>query len=417
MATDADVIVVGAGLAGLAAAETARRAGAKVLVLEAHQPGGRARTVERDGFTLNMGAHALYRNGAGTKVLAALGITPLGVAPPLDRYRALTGGDLHALPTGPATLRRTGALGSRSKFQLIHLLGRLRRLRLEELAHTTVAEWLHDNHFRPDAELLVRSLLRLSTYSNDFERFSAGAALGQLQIATRGGVLYLHGGWRQLTDALAHSVDLRPGVEVRGLDRRGGLVEVDTSGGTLSAHDVVIAAGGPAAIRRLLPSDPDWGEIGPPVTAACLDLGLSCVPDPGYVLSLDDPLYATVQSPPAHQVSDGGAVMAVIRYGARRAADDRPELEALALTAGVRTADIVVRRFLASMTVSGALPLASRGGLAGRPDVEDTDVPGVTMAGDWVGPVGLLADASLASGHAAARRIEQRHAGSAKMVA
>ena len=28
--------------------------------------------------------------------------------------------------------------------------------------------------------------------------------------------------------------------------------------------------------------------------------------------------------------------------------------------------------------------------------------PGVLIAGDWVGPVGLLADASLASGHEAA---------------
>ena len=28
-------------------------------------------------------------------------------------------------------------------------------------------------------------------------------------------------------------------------------------------------------------------------------------------------------------------------------------------------------------------------------------MPGVTMAGDWVGPVGLLADASLASGRTA----------------
>ena len=417
MTTDADVIVVGAGLAGLAAAAAARQAGRRVVVLEAHGSGGRARTVERDGFTLNMGAHALYRHGEGMRVLVALGLTPEGEAPPLARYRALSGGRLHVLPTGPASLLRTGALGARSKAQLAHLLGRLPRLRTDGLDRTTVEEWLAASRLRPDAASVVRALLRLSTYSDDTERFSAGAALGQLQLATSGGVLYLHGGWRQLVEGLSHSLDLRTGVQVDGLDRRGDDVEVRLSGGTLVAHRVVVATGTPASVRRMLPSDPDWGDLGPPVTAACLDLGLSRVPEPGYVLSLDDPVYATVQSPPARQAAGHGAVMAVIRYGARSAAEDRPQLDELAATAGVGHDDVVVRRFLSRMTVSGALPLASRGGLIGRPGIGDTGVPGVLMAGDWVGPVGLLADASLASGYAAGRLAGHDRPVSTKMVA
>ncbi len=67
----------------------------------------------------------------------------------------------------------------------------------------------------------------------------------------------------------------------------------------------------------------------------------------------------------------------------------------------------MVRRFLARMSVYGALPLASTGGLAGRPGIDDTGVPGITMAGDWVGPEGLLADAAMASGHAAGLRAAQ----------
>jgi len=417
MTTDADVIVVGAGLAGLAAAAAARQSGRRVLVVEAHHPGGRARTVERDGFTLNMGAHALYRNGEGARVLAALGITPVGAAPPLARYRALTGGTLHALPTGPASLLRSGALGARSKAQLIRLLGRLPRIRSDTLDHTTVAEWLGGYGLRPDTESVVRALLRLSTYSDDVERFSAGAALGQLQLATSGGVLYLHGGWTQLIDGLSRSLDVRTGIDVKGLDHRGDSVEVRTSAGTLVAPRVVVATGGPAAVRRLLPMDPDWGELGPPVTAACLDLGLAKEPEPGYVLSLDDPLYATVQSPPARQAPGHGAVMAAIRYGARDATGDRSQLEELTATAGVDEGDVVVVRFLARMTVSGALPLASAGGLGGRPDIRDTGVPGVTMAGDWVGPVGLLADASLASGYRAGGQAGQDRPRSTKMVA
>ena len=153
------------------------------------------------------------------------------------------------------------------------------------------------------------------------------------------------------------------------------------------------------------------------MTAACLDLGVTRVPDPGYVLSLDEPVYATVQAPPARQAPAGGAVVAAIRYGTRGASIDRADLEALVATAGVGAADVATRRFLASMTVTGVMPTASTGGLAGRPGIEDTGVPGVTIAGDWVGPVGLLADAALASGHAAGSRAGQEGPGSARVVA
>jgi phytoene dehydrogenase-like protein len=404
MRTEWDVIVVGGGLAGLAAAATAGRAGARVLVLEAHQPGGRARTVERDGFLFNQGAHALYRGGAGNRVLRSLGVVPDGAAPPLDRYRAQVGDRQPLLPTGPVSLLRTGAVGPKSRIQLAVLLGRLHRIRPGDLATTTVARWLESLSLRPDTAALVRALIRLGTYTADCEHFSADAAVSQLQLAAKGGVLYLHGGWTQLVEGLSRALEIRTGTDVSGVEPAGGAVRVRTGQGELTASGVVVATGAPAAVRRLLPADPPWGDLGSPLTAACLDLGVRRRPEPGYVLSLDDPVYVTVQSPPARQAPDGGAVVAAIRYGARGADEDRPQLEALTARAGVAPADVVTRRFLAHMTVSGALPRAGSGGMAGRPGVDDTGVPGVTMAGDWVGPVGLLADASLASGRAAGLR-------------
>jgi hypothetical protein len=97
----------------------------------------------------------------------------------------------------------------------------------------------------------------------------------------------------------------------------------------------------------------------------------------------------------------GGAVVCALRYGARSAALDRPDLEELVALAGVRADDVVTDRFLASMTVTGTQPLARLGGLAGRPGVDATGTDGLFLAGDWVGPDGLLADASLASGRSA----------------
>jgi phytoene dehydrogenase-like protein len=417
MTNEWDVIVVGAGLAGLTAATTARQSGAKVMVVEAHQPGGRARAVQRDGFIFNMGGHALYRGGPGWKVLHTLGITPDGQAPPMDRYRALVHGHQHHLPTGPGSLLRTGALGMRGRVQLAVLLTRLPRLNPASLSTTSVADWLGSLRLRPDADGLLRALIRLSTYTADVDGFSADAAVCQLQVASTAGVLYLHGGWRQLVDALGRSLEVRPGVDVTGVEPTRGGVEVHTREGNLSASRVVLAAGAPAAVRRLLPADPGWGDLGSPLTAACLDLGVSHAPQPGYVLSLDDPLYATTQSPPARQAPEGQAVVAAIRYGARSADADRAQLDAMVAEAGIRSGDVVTSRFLAHMTVAGAIPLARNGGLSGRPGAEDTGVPGVTMAGDWVGPAGLLADAALASGHAAGHLSGRDAAGSATMVA
>jgi hypothetical protein len=48
------------------------------------------------------------------------------------------------------------------------------------------------------------------------------------------------------------------------------------------------------------------------------------------------------------------------------------------------------------------MPRACTGSLAGRPTVTATGVARVFAAGDWIGPEGLLADAALASGQAAA---------------
>ena len=404
MRTDWDVIVVGGGLAGLAAGATAAAGGASTVVLEAHQPGGRARTVTKDEFVFNMGPHALYVGGPGAKVLRSLGVEPDGVPPPVARYRLLKDGDLHVLPYGPASLLRTTVMGATSKAQFARLLGLLPMLRPAKLNGTSVRQWLDDHSLRPDADAVVRTLIRLSTYTGDVDEFSADAAVRQLQIGARPGVLYLHGGWAQLIDGLARQVEVTTTAKVDRVEPDTHGVEVHTGDDVLTARQVILAAGTPTATKALLPEDPGWPDLGAPVTAACLDLGVSRVPDPGYVLGVEEMLTGITAGPPARgMAADGKAAAAIVRYGATDADADRRALDGHAQRVGVRDSDVVSSRFLARMTVAATMPRATRGGLPGRPGVTATGHPRILSAGDWVGPEGLLVDASLASGHAAAR--------------
>jgi phytoene dehydrogenase-like protein len=402
MSPDFDVIVVGGGLAGLTAGATVAQGGATVVVLEAHQPGGRAQTTDRDGFVFNRGIHALFTGGEGKVVLDRLRVRLAGAAPPLDRYRLLADGAQHVLPLDPHGLADTTYLDTAEKAQLADLFSRLPTVDAPRLAGESVDGWLAQLDLRPKVDVLLRALFRLSTYAADLDELGADAGIAQQQIAARAGVLYLDGGWTQLVNALGSLVDVRSGVPVRAVTADTFGAAVHTADGTLRARSVVLATGTPQAARSLLPVEPGWGDLGDAVTAACLDVGLRRVPEPGYVVSVDEPLYGTTQSPPARQAPTGGAVVGIIRYGARSAVLDRPSLEAHLGQVGATDDDIVTSRFLARMIVSSTMPRAATGGLEGRPVITASGLPRVFLAGDWVGPHGLLSDAALTSGHAAA---------------
>lgn len=216
-------------------------------------------------------------------------------------------------------------------------------------------------------------------------------------------MLYLHGGWTQLIEGLSRQVQVESGCKVTALEPNGNNVVVRAGEIVLRARQVIVAPGSPTATRALLPEDPRWSGLGRPVTAACLDLGLRRVPGPGYVLSADEPLLGVVQSPPGRQAPEGRAVVQAIKYGATVANADRLSLEHHVARLGVEADDIEASRFLAHMVVASSTPRAVDGGLPGRPRVTDSGQHGVYIAGDWVGPEGLLSDASIASGHEAAR--------------
>lgn len=419
-ANEADVIVVGGGLAGLTAAAVLARVGRRVEVFESGELGGRAATVDRSGFLFNEGPHALYAAGAGREVLDQLGVSYTGGAPPPEGAHGLVGGRLHELPRSLASLVTTGALSVGAKVEAGSVLTRLQALSSEGLHHTSISQWLAENVRSEEVANLIRGLFRLSTYAHDSDRASFGSALEQFQLGLKTGVLYLDGGWQTLTDGLRsraeeHGATIHAPCRVKSVAQHaaGFRVQID-DGDAIDAQAVVLAVR-PAVAAALAPASEAlsaWSQQAIPVRAACLDLGLERLPDPKrpFVLGLDEPLYLSVHTRSARLAPEGGATIHVARYlgsepPADAAATER-ELEELMDLAQPGWRDALrERRYLPNMVVSNWLPAAASGGNAGRPGPEVPDVHGLYVAGDWVGPTGMLADTALASGKAAAEAL------------
>lgn len=403
MTTQYDVVVVGGGLAGMVAAIEAADVGARVALLDARgRLGGRARSDEIAGVLHNVGPHALFRRGVAARELRRVGVRFAGRTP-TQGVRFVLGGEVvrgpsrgDRSPTARALLRAARAAGDPG------------------LDRIPLAGWLGEQRLDPDSRAFLEAAVRISTYVDAPDRFSAGAAFRQLRTAFTGGIWYLHGGWASLVTALRQRLDDRgvqveTGAPVDSLERDGATWLIRTADDrAFATRAVVVAAGGPALAERLLGVEPGrWA--GDPVEASVLDVIVDAHLRHRSLFSVDEPLYLATHCPPARLATGGDAILATaMRYlgpGDRVAppAEIRGGLEAHLRAAAGREVAPVHTRYLHRLTVAGGLPDAARGGLRGRPAATVEDRPGAFLAGDWVGPEGLLADAAVASGVASGR--------------
>jgi phytoene dehydrogenase-like protein len=400
-------IVLGGGLAGLTAANALAGDGHKVVLLEQSQHlGGRAITQPDRGYLLNLGPHALFAGGVAAQTLRQWNVPFSGRPPDTSSASFLMyDGRMYPLILTTRQLLATRLFGAAEKWQAARLLQQLVSGRAA--AGESMEEWIDRRARRPRVRQFAAMLVRLSTYSADLAQLSARAALDQFRRAISPGVLYLDGGWQTLVDGLeqrarALGVEIRLGEAVESLESLRAAIRADG----------VILAVPPASVERLT------GRSLPgmnPARLACLDLGLRTLPAGAarVTFGVDQPLYLSVHSAVAKLAPAGAALVHVGKYLARAtntvtdAAGDRQELEQFADSAipGWRDQAEVVR-FMPNMTVTPAVFSPQ-----GRPGVDALGLPGVALAGDWVGSEGMLADAAVASAlHAAAMVQRQENA-------
>ena len=409
-----DVAVVGGGLAGLAAAVTAARGGARVVLLDGRVPGGRARSAERDGFTLNEGPHALYRNGVALATLTSLGIEPAGGSPDASTYGLVWDGEVVPLPVSARTMATTRVLGAASKLKLAGWFASLGR-QVRRCGELSVDEWLDGEHAGDDLCRYVTAMMRLGSYAARPGSAAAAPMLRQLAMA-QGGVLYVDGGWGSIVDRLVAAA-ASAGVSIRSHAAATGLVaspsgwEVATADGDVGATSVVIAAGGPAVAAGLLGDDPaGWVErAGPAQRAAVLDIGGPPSSTP-FLLSADEPLYLSTHAPVAALAPAGQHLVTAMRYldasDTSTVDERRDSLERHAAQAGAAgSAQRTLERFLAAPVTAWGSPVPG----VGRPGGDELAGRGLWVAGDWVGEH-LIADASVSSGAAAGLAAVRRSA-------
>ncbi len=254
-----DIVIVGAGLAGLAAARTLSDAGREVLVLEATDGvGGRVRTDTVDGFRLDRGfqvALTAYPELARQLDLAALDLRPFDPGALVragDRFHAV--GDPIRMPRAMLSSAFAPVGSVADKARLARLLLRLRRADPRTLLRQpdgTTLDALRAEGFSPAMiDRFFRPLFggiqldpALTTSRRMFEVVLRCLAVGDSAVPARG--------MQAIPDQLAaHLADGTIAFDVPIVTIGDGTVTTK-DGRVVRAGHVIIATEGPAAVALL----------------------------------------------------------------------------------------------------------------------------------------------------------------------
>jgi phytoene dehydrogenase-like protein len=259
VADHVDVIVVGAGLAGLAAAGRLERSGLAVTVLEASDaPGGRIRTDRREGLLLDRGFQLLnpaYPEARKVLDLPALGLCSFGAGVAVRNGSSLSvlGDPLRDPRRIAATLRAPGSMLAKAAVaRWFAEAGALPAWLLRARSDRTVAAELARRGLAGSADPIagaIRAFMAGVLAEDDFSS-SARMATFLVRAFVRGKPGLPVAGMQAVPEQLAarlHPGSLRLGTAARRL--RGTRVETDA--GTIEGAALIVATDAVCAAELL----------------------------------------------------------------------------------------------------------------------------------------------------------------------
>ncbi|WP_298819173.1 flavin monoamine oxidase family protein [Chloroflexus sp.] len=230
-----DVVVIGAGAAGLAAARALRDAGARVAVIEARpRIGGRIWTERSCGFyPIELGAELIHGAHTSTVELAQqAGLT----LDEVDRYNGLRWGTparpIHELP--PDDPARQAIARARA------IWNSLAERYTDESVDCSLATELCRHGFDP-AALAVADVALAQTCCAELETLSCVDLAREQRVDQAGPREFrLRERYDTLLNWLARNLDIRPGMPVRAITDHGDAVTIEAGATTLRARRCVV---------------------------------------------------------------------------------------------------------------------------------------------------------------------------------
>lgn len=229
------VIVVGAGIAGIAAARTLRDAGRAVIVLEARDRiGGRIWTDHSNGLPLDMGASWIHgtTNNPLSQMARSAGLT---LIPTNYAARLVLSG---AQVLDRAALQRLDTLTE----QLEQFVHRVQAQLTGDQSLADTATQFATERALPAEQIAWLDHILTSEYELEYGLDSAQLSIRHMgaDSALGGGDAMIAGGYQQLVNRLATGLDIRTAHVVQHIDYRSAPVTLHTSRGIFTASTVIV---------------------------------------------------------------------------------------------------------------------------------------------------------------------------------